>query len=143
ALRTATLNPYRDELQRFGIEVLLTSANALEPVATDDPLAASDPACAPLAARAFDAASTLLAFGRDALSADQHGALFAWRQSFGEDSRNSELSQTRQRLARFVGNTIPRVGEKRWKTLLPRTFRGRHGSPLSALRLGTQGVPRK
>jgi len=143
ALRTATLNPYRDELQRLGIEVLLTSANALEPVATDDPLAAGDPACAPLAARAFDAASTLLAFGRDALSADQHGALFAWRQSFGEDSRHSELSQTRQRLARFVGNTIPRVGEKRWKTLLPRMFRGRHGSPLSALRLGTQGVPRK
>ncbi|WP_025597653.1 hypothetical protein [Burkholderia sp. WSM2230] len=192
ALRTATFNPYRDELQRLGIEVLLTSANALEPIAIDDPLAMSDPATsdpapgalaarvsakqaprrsetgenavartsetanksAPgistpngalttLAARAFDAASTLLAHGRDALTADQQGALFAWRQSFSANGRHSDLSQTRQRLARFVGNTIPRVGEKRWKTLLPRMFRGRHGSPLSALRLGTQGVPRQ
>ena len=169
ALRTATLNPYDDDLHRFSIEALLTSANALEPLGTDELVHADDLApgalaaranrlretpappargsqaasVAPLAARAFDAASALLAHGRDALTPDQHGVLFAWRQAFGEDGRHSELSQTRQRLARFAANTIPRVGEKRWKTLLPRMFRGRHGSPLSALRLGTQGVPRK
>lgn len=170
ALRSATLNPYDDDLHRFGVEALLTSANALKPIHADDSTATDDPApgalaaristigessraaAAPtpnsagattLAARAFDAASTLLAHGRDALTADQRGALFAWRQSFRDDARHSELSQTKQRLARFIGNTIPRVGEKRWKTLLPRMFRGRHGSPLSALRLGTQGVPRQ
>ena len=170
ALRSATLNPYDDDLHCFGVEALLTSANALKPIHADDSTATDDPApgalaaristigenpraaAAPttnsagattLAARAFDAASTLLTHGRDALTADQRGALFAWRQSFRDDARHSELSQTKQRLARFTENTIPRVGEKRWKTLLPRMFRGRHGSPLSALRLGTQGVPRQ
>ncbi|MDR6494339.1 autotransporter [Paraburkholderia sp. 22099] len=168
ALRAATPQTpptHHDELHRFGVEALLTSCEALDPARHADPharpdgapgavaaraglvanppLTADEPGVTALAKRAFDAAATLLEHGRDALTPDQKGALFAWRQAFTEDGRHTDLSQARQRLGRFAGKTIARVGEKRWKTLLPRMFRGKHGSPLSALRFGTQGVPRK
>ncbi|RKE40071.1 hypothetical protein B0G76_6532 [Paraburkholderia sp. BL23I1N1] len=95
-----------------------------------------------LAWQAYKAASTLTTQGRDALNADQKGAFFAWRQNFREDGRGSELSQARERLNKFSAKTIDRVGENRWKTFLPRLV-GKRSSPLSALRFGTQGVPRK
>jgi hypothetical protein len=97
---------------------------------------------APLAWRAYHAASTLTTHGRNALTADQKGAFFAWRQNFREDGRGSELSRACERLNKFSGKTIDRVGENRWKTFMPRLV-GKHRSPLSALRFGTQGVPRK
>jgi hypothetical protein len=96
----------------------------------------------PLAWQAYDAASTLTTQGRAALSADQKGAFFAWRQNFREDGRGSDLSQARERLNKFSAKTIDRVGENRWKSFLPR-LAGKRSSPLSALRFGTQGVPRK
>ena len=96
----------------------------------------------PLAWQAYDAASTLTTQGRGALNADQKGAFFAWRQNFREDGRGSDLSQARERLNKFSAKTIDRVGENRWKTFLPR-LAGKRSSPLSALRFGTQGVPRK
>ncbi|MFM0126937.1 autotransporter [Paraburkholderia sediminicola] len=96
----------------------------------------------PLAWQAYEAASTLTTQGRGALNADQKGAFFAWRQNFREDGRGSELSQARERLNKFSAKTIDRVGENRWKTFLPRLV-GKRSSPLSALRFGTQGVPRK
>ncbi|MGF6768146.1 hypothetical protein P3T18_000616 [Paraburkholderia sp. GAS199] len=96
----------------------------------------------PLAWQAYDAAATLATQGRTALNADQKGAYFAWRQNFREDGKGSDLSQARERLNKFSAKTIDRVGEKRWKTFLPR-LAGKRSSPLSALRFGTQGVPRK
>lgn len=107
------------------------------------PLSADEPGSTALAKRAFDAARTLLESGSDALTLDQCGALLAWRQGFREDGTGSDFSQTRERLHKFVTKSIPRVEEDRWKTLLPRMLLGKHASPLSALRFGTRGVPRK
>lgn len=106
-------------------------------------LAAIEPGPTALAKRAFDAAVSLLEDGPDSLTADQCGALFAWRQGFREDNRGSDLAQARERLYKFLTQTIPRVEEPRWKSRIPRVFRGTSGSALSALRLGTRGVPRK
>ncbi|MGV2292946.1 autotransporter [Trinickia sp. YCB016] len=97
---------------------------------------------APLAWQAYHAAATLTTHGRNALTPDQRGAFFAWRQNFREDGRGTELSLARERLNKFSAKTINRVGENRWKSFLPRLF-GKERSPLSALRYGTQGVPRK
>jgi cellulose synthase operon protein C len=96
----------------------------------------------PLAWQAYSAASTLSSQGREHLDAEQKGAFFAWRQNFRDDGKGSDLSQARERLNKFSGKTIDRVGEKRWKTFFPRLV-GKQKSPLSALRFGTQGVPRK
>ncbi|NYH12975.1 hypothetical protein [Paraburkholderia bryophila] len=95
-----------------------------------------------LAWQAYDAAATLTTQGRGALNADQKGAFFAWRQNFRDDGRGSDLSQARERLNKFSAKTIDRVGENRWKSFFPRLV-GKRSSPLSALRFGTQGVPRK
>ena len=165
ALRASAARPFADEAQRAAFKTLLDSADALEPLPTQSaalsrydgapgavalraglaqgPLTAAERGPHRLARRAFDAACARLTGGRDALTPDQKGALFAWQQSFTEDGRNTDLSKVRERLNKFVRKTIPRVGESRWKTLLPRLFRGRDGSPLSALRLGTQGATRK
>lgn len=165
ALRTSVMQPFADANQRLAVKVLLESADALDPTPPgtpyppgqdrapgaiaqqtglgNGPLSADEPGPNALAKRAFDAAATLLEHGRDSLSPDQRGAFFAWRQSFSEDERHSDLAQARERLNKFSAKTIGRVGENRWKTLLPRMFRGKHKSPLSALRYGTQGVPRK
>ncbi|WP_430233207.1 autotransporter [Paraburkholderia tropica] len=96
----------------------------------------------PLAWRAYNAASTFSRYGRQALTDDQKGAFFAWRQNFREDGPGTELSRARERLNKFSGKTIDRAGDSRWKSFLPRLF-GKQRSPLSALRYGTQGVPRK
>lgn len=165
ALRTATSAPFKDDAHRTAFKTLLESADVLDPLPREasalgahdgapgavalraklggGPLRFDERGPHALARRAFDAASARLERGRDALTPDQKGALFAWRQSFTEDGRGTELSKVRERLNKFVLKTIPRIGESRWKTLLPRLFRGREGSPLSALRLGTQGATRK
>ncbi|WP_176059723.1 autotransporter [Paraburkholderia sp. BCC1876] len=106
------------------------------------PAAGTPVSDAPLAWQAYDAAATLTTQGRGALNADQKGAFFAWRQNFREDGRGSDLSQARERLNKFSAKTIDRVGENRWKSFFPRLV-GKRSSPLSALRFGTQGVPRK
>lgn len=165
ALRTAAGEPFKDDAHRAAFKTLLASADVLAPLPTSmhevvvhdgapgavasrialaaAPLTSSERGPQALARRAFDAASTRLAHGRDALTADQIGALFAWQQSFTEDGRNTDLSKVRERLNKFALKTIPRVSESRWKTLLPRLVHGKQGSPLSALRLGTQGATRK
>jgi hypothetical protein len=165
ALRAATGEPFKDDLHRTTFKTLLESAEALAPLPTSfdeamshdgapgavasrmklgaAPLTSGEPGPQALARRAFDAASTRLEHGRDALTADQKGALFAWQQSFTEDGRNTDLSKVRERLNKFASKTIPRVDDSRWKTLLPRLVHGKQGSPLSALRLGTQGATRK
>lgn len=165
ALRTATGAPFKDDAHRSAFKTLLSSADVLAPLPASlhdavshdgapgavasriqlgaAPLTSSERGPQALARRAFDAASTCLARGRDALTADQKGALFAWQQSFTEDGRHTDLAKVRERLHKFVLKTLPRVGESRWKTLLPRLVRGKQGSPLSALRLGTQGATRK
>jgi cellulose synthase operon protein C len=165
ALRASVMQPFTDAGQRLAVKVMLESADALDPTPPgtpyppgqdrapgaiaqqaglgNGPLTADEPGPNALAKRAFDAAATLLEHGRGALTPDQRGAFFAWRQSFSEDERHSDLSQARERLNKFSAKTIGRVSENRWKTLLPRMFRGKHKSPLSALRYGTQGVPRK
>jgi hypothetical protein len=138
--------------------MMLQAADALDPplygagpaqdpapaavAARSAPVAATLTHDTPLAWQAYDAASTLATQGRGALSADQKGAFFAWRQNFREDGRGSELSQARERLNKFSAKTIDRVGDNRWKTFLP-PLAGKRSSPLSALRFGTQGVPRK
>ena len=43
------------------------------------------------------------------VSAQQAGVLFAWHQGFREDGPGSDLANTKARLAKFVGRTIPRV----------------------------------
>lgn len=165
ALRTSTWAPFKDDAHRTAFRTLLESADVLDPLPRQlpaagvhdgapgavllraklggGPLTFNERGPHALARRAFNAASTRLERGRDALTPDQKGALFAWQQSFTEDGRNTDLSKVRERLNKFVLKTVPRVGESRWKTLLPRLFRGREGSPLSALRLGTQGATRK
>lgn len=165
ALRTSASAPFKDDAHRAAFKTLLESADVLDPLPREapalgvhdgapgtvslraklgrGPLGFDERGPHALARRAFDAAAARLERGRDALTPDQKGALFAWQQSFTEDGRGTELSKVRERLNKFVLKTIPRVGESRWKTLLPRLFRGREGSPLSALRLGTQGATRK
>lgn len=158
--------PARDEHHRRALAILFESAAALEsaaridgePAAAPDyapgavvarmglrqsSLAADEPGPAALAKRAFDAAATLIERGSVALTPDQFGALFAWEQGFREDDRHSDFSQTRARLSKFLTKTIPRVEDKRWKTLVPRMFSSKRATPLSALRFGTLGVPRK
>lgn len=164
-IRAAYGVPFRDRTHRFAVKTLIESAAALDYRArgrrgisradcspgaladrmssTSSPLLADAPGRAALAKRAFDAACTLLEHGADSLDADQCGALLAWRQGFREDGQHSELSQTRERLHKFVSKTVPRVEENRSKTLLPRMLLGTHASPLSALQFGTRGVPRK
>lgn len=167
-IRAASGAPFRDRTHRFAVKTLIESAAALDYTARDrrgiawadyspgaladrvgyigytaGPLHAGEPAKSALAKRAFDAARTLLEEGADALTPDQCGALFAWRQGFRADGQHSDLSQARERLHKFVTKTIPRVEENRSKTLLPRMLLGTHASPLSALRFGTRGVPRK
>ncbi len=168
ALRASMGEPFKDDAHRAAFKTLLESADVLAPLPplaphTADavlhdgapgavalhaklfggPLTAGERGPHALARRAFDAACTRLAHGRDALTPDQAGALFAWQQSFAEDGPGTDLSKVRERLSKFTQKTIPRVGESRWKTLLPRLVSGRQGSPLSALRLGTQGATRK
>jgi cellulose synthase operon protein C len=165
AMRTAAHRPFTDDVHRRTFKTLLGSADAFDalPRQISDlmshdgapgavasraklgfrPLTASERGEHALARRAFDAAATRLERGRGALTPDQKGALFAWQQAFTEDGRDTDLSKVRERLNKFTRKTISRVGESRWKTLLPRLFRGREGSPLSALRLGTQGATRR
>ena len=69
------------------------------------------------------------------------GALFAWRQGFREDGPGSDLANTKARLAKFVGRSIPRVekqGVRRhfWQMI------GKKKSPLSAAALGMHGAHR-
>ncbi|MFM0553140.1 autotransporter [Paraburkholderia sediminicola] len=164
-VRAALFEPFANDTARLAVRMILQSAEALDPLPGDADAAAQHDGApgavairtgrsraslnateaepVTLAARAFDAAATLLESGRDALTPDQKGAFFAWRQSFDEDGRHSDLSQARERLHKFSLRTLARVGEKRWKTLLPRMFRGTHSAPLAALSLGTQGVPRR
>ncbi|CAM2195164.1 Autotransporter [Paraburkholderia kururiensis] len=167
ALRSAVGQPFAGDPQRTATRVLLQATDALDPHAPGTsyprhsdpspaavaesvglaegtgPLDASVPGPDALAKRAFDAAATHLEHGRDALTPDQKGAFFAWRQGFTADGRGSDLSQARERLNKFSAKTIHRVGENRWKTLLPRMFAAKRASPLSALTFGTQGLPRK
>ena len=164
-IRVASGVPFRDRTHRIAIKILLESAAALDYAPHDrrgvsrtdyapgavaarmghtaHALGIDEPGETALAKRAFDAARTLLAAGPDSLTPDQCGALLAWRQGFHEDRTHSELSQTQERLHKFVTKSIPRVEEDRWKTLLPRMLLGKRASPLSALRFGTRGVPRE
>lgn len=164
-IRTAHGVPFRDRTHRVAVKVLLESGAALDYVPhdrrgvshvdyapgavaarmghTSHPLGVDEPGQTALAKRAFDAARTLLETGRDALTPAQCGALLAWRQGFHEARAHSELSQTQERMHKFVTKSIPRVEEDRWKTLLPRMLLGKRASPLSALRFGTRGVPRE
>ncbi len=106
------------------------------------PATATPLADTPLAWRAYASASTMATHGRRALTADQKGAYFAWQQHFRDDSPGSELSRTRERLNKFSSKTIGNVTAPRWKTFFPR-LAGKRKSPLSALQIGVQGVPRK
>ena len=164
-IRAAYGVPFRDRTHRFAVKTLVESAAALDYAARDrrsisrtdhspaavadrigfttSPLRADETGRTTLAKRTFDAVGTLLEHGPDSLSDDQCGALFAWRQGFREDGQHSELSQTRERMHKFVSKTIPRVEENRSRTLLPRMLLGTQASPLSALQFGTRGVPRK
>jgi cellulose synthase operon protein C len=152
--------PHADASKRLAQRMMLQTADALEPStdaaahplvrdpAPDAVAARHSPAInaplqdTPFAWQAYQAASTLTRYGRNTLTSDQKGAFFAWRQNFRDDGPGTELSRARERLNKFSAKTIDRVGENRWKSFLPRMF-GKHRSPLSALRLGTQGVPRK
>jgi hypothetical protein len=164
-IRAAYGAPFRNRMHRVAIKVLIESGAALDytprhrrgassadcsPGAVAarmgfvaSPLRADEPGQTALAKRAFDAARGLLEAGADALTPDQCGALLAWRQGFREDGPHSELSQTRERLHKFVTKSIPRVEQNRLKTLLPRMLLGTDTSPLSALGFGTRGVPRE
>ncbi|MDR3096658.1 MAG: autotransporter [Paraburkholderia sp.] len=145
-----------DDATRLAQRMMLQAADALEPAMDATAHDVSPAAVAarhasapgtplndtPLAWRAYHAASTFTRYGRNALTDDQKGAFFAWRQNFREDGPGTELARARERLNKFSGKTIDRAAESRWKSFLPRLF-GRRRSPLSALRYGTQGVPRK
>ncbi|WP_415805056.1 hypothetical protein [Bordetella muralis] len=95
-----------------------------------------------LALAAYEAALLVSRGGKDALSARQKGDYFAWRQNFRDDSPGSALAMTRNRLHKFMGKTMPRAGENRLKTFVPRLF-GTHRSPMSALRGGTQDITQR
>lgn len=75
------------------------------------------------------------------VSAQQAGVLFAWHQGFREDGPGSDLANTKARLAKFVGRTIPRVekqttGSHFWQMI------GKKKSPLSSAALGMHGAQR-
>ncbi|UGS88009.1 hypothetical protein KOL96_04300 (plasmid) [Ralstonia wenshanensis] len=75
------------------------------------------------------------------VSAQQAGVLFAWHQGFREDGLGSDLANTKARLAKFVGRTIPRVekqttGSHFWQMI------GKKKSPLSSAALGMHGAQR-
>lgn len=164
ALRASVGRRAATDRERLAMRVLLETADVLDPMpaawpadSTRDyslaavrlharigraPLTAAAEGPHALARRAFDAATRLAAHGEDALTDDQRGALFAWRQGFREDGRGSRLSQTRERLHKLA-KTMGRVKHKRWLTLLPRMVSGRGAAPLLALQLGPQSVTRK
>ncbi|MCR4468342.1 autotransporter [Burkholderia sp. SCN-KJ] len=153
-----------DASKRLAQRIMLQTADALDPVpptytTTADGTPHHDPSpgavaaaaapppdtpteAAPLAWRAYHASAALLSYGRNALTADQKGAFFAWRQNFREDGRGSDLSRAQERLNKFSAKTIDRVGDNRMTNFVPRVF-GQQKSPLSALSFGTQGLPRK
>jgi hypothetical protein len=75
------------------------------------------------------------------VSAQQAGVLFAWHQGFREDGPGSDLANTKARLAKFVGRTIPRVekqtaGTQFWQMI------GKKKSPLTSAALGMHGAQR-
>lgn len=75
------------------------------------------------------------------VGAQQAGVLFAWHQGFREDGPGSDLANTKARLAKFVGRTIPRVekqtaGSHFWQMI------GKKKSPLSSAALGMHGAQR-
>ena len=164
ALRASVGHPAATDAERLAMRVLLETADVLDPIPavwpadmTRDyslaavrlragigraPLTAVAAAPHALARRAFDAAARLAAHGEDALTDDQRGALFAWRQGFREDGRRSRFSQTRERLHKLT-KAMTRVKQKRWLTLLPRMLSGHGAAPLLALQLGPQSVTRK
>ncbi|MFM0735957.1 autotransporter [Paraburkholderia xenovorans] len=143
------LSPTQRQVNR----VMLQAADTLDPHPGADPAPATVAARfapapgaplldTPLAWQAYHAALTLRNYGRQALTPDQKGAFFAWQQNFREDGPGTDLSRARQRLQKFSGETIDRTAKNRWKTL-PSRLVGHQKSPLSALAMGTQGVPRK
>ena len=164
ALRASVGHPAATDRERLAMRVLLETADVLDPIpalwpadlAHDyslaavrsragigrAPLTAAAEGPHALARRAFDAATRLAAHGENALTDDQRGALFAWRQGFREDGRRSRFSQARERLHKLT-KTMTRVKHKRWLTLLPRMVSGHGAAPLLALRLGPQSVTRK
>ena len=75
------------------------------------------------------------------VSAQATGALFAWRQGFREDGPGSDLANTKARLAKFVGRSIPRVEKQGVRTHFWRMI-GKKKSPLSAAALGMHGAHR-
>ena len=75
------------------------------------------------------------------VSAQAAGALFAWRQGFREDGPGSDLANTKARLAKFVGRSIPRV-EKQGVSRHFWQMIGKKKSPLSAAALGMHGANR-
>ncbi len=75
------------------------------------------------------------------VSAQAAGALFAWRQGFREDGPGSDLANTKARLAKFVGRSIPRV-EKQGVSRHFWQMIGKKKSPLSAAALGMHGAHR-
>ncbi len=147
--------PEANPTTRMAHLMMLQAADALEPdldAAAYDPApgataqrhappAGAEPSGAPFAWRAYHAAQTLTAHGRAAMSPDQKGTFFAWRQNFRDDGRGSELAQARVRLNKFAAKTIDQGADSRWKTYLPRLF-GKSVAPQRALGYGIQGALR-
>ncbi|MHA6884398.1 hypothetical protein [Ralstonia pseudosolanacearum] len=77
----------------------------------------------------------------EALSPEQTGALFAWRQGFREEGPGSDLAKVKARTAKFVNRTIHRVENHGWRSTLWQAV-GKKKSPLSAARLGMQAAHR-
>jgi len=75
------------------------------------------------------------------VSAPDTGALFAWRQGFREDGPGSDLANTKARLAKFVGRSIPRVEKQGARSHFWQMI-GKKKSPLSAAALGMHGAHR-
>jgi cellulose synthase operon protein C len=158
-LRRNTRPPTEDPTIRTAQRMILETADALEPDVADTPGPRPDPAPGAVAARhapppganladtpfawrAHASASTFMTHGREAMTPDQKGTFFAWRQNFRDDGRGSELSRAQGRLNKFSAKTVANVTAPRWRTFFPRLV-GKQKSPLSALQLGLQGIPRK
>ncbi|WP_412769392.1 hypothetical protein [Ralstonia pseudosolanacearum] len=77
----------------------------------------------------------------EALSPEQTGALFAWRQGFRAEGPGSDLAKVKARTAKFVNRTIRRVENHGWRSTLWQAV-GKKKSPLSAARLGMQAAHR-
>ncbi|OIN77166.1 hypothetical protein BL248_03520 [Ralstonia solanacearum] len=77
----------------------------------------------------------------EALSPEQTGALFAWRQGFRAEGPGSDLAKVKARTAKFVNRTIRRVENHGWRSTLWQVV-GKKKSPLSAARLGMQAAHR-